>query len=531
MKSHLKLFALLSAIVLLGTISQSATITGTVKGVDGAPYQGAFVQAQNTKTKITVNVLSDTQGHYRVEQLPAGDYKVTIRAIGFTAAPKTGVSLTADQNTSFDFALQAGTVRWSDINFYEGMKLFPESHAKTLIKANCSTCHEFQSRMAAVHRDQDGWRDRIEFMRHDMKVHITDAEADEIAVYLTSLFGPDSVLPKSPTDMPEYSKMARKMGSDALNIVYVEYDMPGPSRMPFSATPDKNGMIWIPNFGPANKITRLDPKTGMMQDFSAPSTITADIHSSVPAADGSVWLTEQTTNRLGRWDPVTQKITEYQDQYLPDKDGNLTMGSKHTVRLDNKGRVWASGGPFVMFDPETQKYTRFDQFASSYDVKPDKNGDVWLTSPGHNSIAKVDGTTLKVTEWKMPTDKAFPRRLEIGANGIVWVGEFNAGKMAKFDTKTQTFTEIQLPGPDPSPYAMGIDADGNVWYNSHHQDTVGMINPKTDKVTEYPFPHAEFCGREFFLDAQGRMWYGTDPNNKVGYFYLTGKGTTMAASN
>jgi hypothetical protein len=29
--------------------------------------------------------------------------------------------------------------------------------------------------------------------------------------------------------------------------------------------------------------------------------------------------------------------------------------------------------------------------------------------------------------------------------------------------------------------------------------------------------------REFFRDAQGRMWYGTNPNNKVRYFYLTGK--------
>ena len=49
------------------------------------------------------------------------------------------------------------------------------------------------------------------------------------------------------------------------------------------------------------------------------------------------------------------------------------------------------------------------------------------------------------------------------------------------------------------------------------------IDPKTPKVIEYPFPHFENCAREFFRDTQGRMWYGTSPNNKVGYFYLTGK--------
>ena len=41
--------------------------------------------------------------------------------------------------------------------------------------------------------------------------------------------------------------------------------------MPFSAAPDKNGFMWIPNFGVANKITRLDPKTGAMTDYSVPN--------------------------------------------------------------------------------------------------------------------------------------------------------------------------------------------------------------------------------------------------------------------
>ncbi len=81
----------------------------------------------------------------------------------------------------------------------------------------------------------------------------------DIASYLTSLFGPDSVLPKSPADMPGYKDTVRPFSSDALNIVYVEYEMPGPSRMPFSAAPDKDGYLWIPNFGVANKITPARP--------------------------------------------------------------------------------------------------------------------------------------------------------------------------------------------------------------------------------------------------------------------------------
>jgi len=293
--------------------------------------------------------------------------------------------------------------------------------------------------------------------------------------------------------------------------------------MPFSATPDKNGYLWIPNAGVANKITRLDPKTGEMQDFSVPNVGTAGVHSTIPAADGSVWLAEQGSNKLGKWDPNTQKITEYQDAYLPGKEGIALGGEKHTLRLDPSGNVWASGVPLTKFDPETGKFTRFDEVATAYDVKPDKNGDVWFTSPRVNKIGKVDGKTMKVSQWTLPTSDAYPRRLEIGADGMIYSGEFNGGKMARFDPKSQTFKEFPLPGPDPSPYALGVDADGYIWYDSHHMDLIGRFDPKTGKVTEYPFPHPENCAREFFRDSQGHMWYGTAPNNKVGYFYLTGK--------
>jgi virginiamycin B lyase len=534
MALHRKIFPLLSWIVFLGSVCQAATVTGTVKGPDGAPFQGAFVEARNMKMKMTVIVLSDTQGRYRIEKLPAGEYRVQISATGYRADPRAGVNLAADQDSSFDFALQPGVVHWNETHFYQAEQLWPPARGKDLIVQSCESCHQFQSRMASVTRDADGWRDRVEYMRtamHYSLAGLTDQDADDIASYLTKLFGPDSVLPKSPVDMPGYKETLRPFSSDSLNIVYVEYDMPGPSRMPFSAAPDKNGYLWIPNFGAANKITRLDPKTGEMQDFSVPNIGTAGVHSVVPAPDGSVWLTEQGANKLGRWDPYTHEITEYQDAYVPGKEGIANGGSKHTVRIDINGNAWSSGYPLSKFDPKTGKFTHFDEVRNSYDVEPDKNGDVWFTSPGANKIGKVDGKTMKVTQWALPTPGGSPRRLVIASDGTIYAGEMLRGKLARFDPKTEAIKEFQLPGPDPTPYALGIDSEGYIWYDSHHQDNLGRFDPKTGKIVEYPFPHYETCGREYFRDPQGRMWYGTNPNNKVGYFYLATKsGGTQSAS-
>src|SRR5258708_12300945 len=166
----IKQIALGSVIAAVSGIAgaDAATIAGTVAGPDGKGFRGAFVQARNLKTKITVSVLSDNQGKYAIENLPAGDYRLQMRAIGFKGDPKSGITLTADQNASYDLVLQQSYVRWSDISMHQGKKLLPEARGKDLLFTHCMACHGFESRMAAVIRDEDGWRDRVNYMPEAM---------------------------------------------------------------------------------------------------------------------------------------------------------------------------------------------------------------------------------------------------------------------------------------------------------------------------------------------------------------------------
>ena len=171
-----RMLALMSAMIFLAAFAHGATITGTVKGPDGAPLKGVFVQAQNTKTKITVNVLSHQDGGYRVEDLPAGEYVQRIRAVGFQADPRAGVTLTASQSAALDWALKPGTVRWRDLSLYQGEKLIPNINGKEMVfgptsnfrDAPCQICHGFQTWMASVSRDAQGAKDRVDYMRSRM---------------------------------------------------------------------------------------------------------------------------------------------------------------------------------------------------------------------------------------------------------------------------------------------------------------------------------------------------------------------------
>jgi virginiamycin B lyase len=503
--------------------ASGGTISGTVKDPDGAPLKGTFVRARSAaKSKITISVLSDKQGHYRMENLGPGSYEVWATAVGYNNNPPAAVNVAAGQSASFDFALQRGMVRWSDLTVYQGEKLLPEGKGKEVLFGQCYICHGFQTRMAEMRWDEAGWVRAVNFMRqamHSRLAGLSDQDAASVASYLNTVFGADSKLPKSPAELPGYKETVRPVSDQATKITYVDYDLPGPNRMPFSGAPDKNGKIWIPDFGKANRIARLDPASGEVQEFVVPNQGTAGIHSAWPAPDGTVWLTEQASNKLGKWDPTTGKITEYQDAYQPGKEGLEAGGSKHTVRVDFKGYVWSSGSPLTRLDPKTGKFTRFPEVPSAYDVNLDKEGNVWFTVYRDSKIGKVDAKTGKLTLWDLPT-KGNPRRLVVDSQGIAWAGEFTAGKIARFDPKTETFKEYQLPGPSPTPYAMGIDRDDNIWYSSHDMDVVGRLDPKTGEVTEYPIPYSENYMKEFFLDSQGRMWWGSPPNNKVGYFTL-----------
>src|SRR5579863_1377724 len=125
--------SLLVAFPLLVSVAQAASVTGSVKSPDGTPFRGAFVQARNTGTRVLVSVLTDKEGRYSIENLPAGKYQVQVKAVGYRSDPRSDVSLAADQSASYDFALQKGMVRWSDLSQYQGEVLFPDTKGKDLL--------------------------------------------------------------------------------------------------------------------------------------------------------------------------------------------------------------------------------------------------------------------------------------------------------------------------------------------------------------------------------------------------------------
>src|SRR5438874_11689780 len=174
-----------------------ASIAGNVQGPDGKPLMGIFVVAENSQNEMTVTVLSDAQGRYHINNLPAATYSVQISAVGYKSDPHDHLQLTADQKVSCDFALQSAPVRWTDLTTYQITQLLPKTAKHDLSKryqepyfTTCMTsCHSLQHRVAPLNLDQKGFKNLIQYMSNTIMGgegggRMTDERADDFAELL-----------------------------------------------------------------------------------------------------------------------------------------------------------------------------------------------------------------------------------------------------------------------------------------------------------------------------------------------------------
>jgi hypothetical protein len=103
------LFILLAVSLSFGQVTTTNMI-GTVTDSTGATVPGAQVTITNTGTGYTRTTKTNTQGEYRLEFLPLGNYNAEITGNGFKKVVRTGIVLLADQPARVDAQLQLGQV-------------------------------------------------------------------------------------------------------------------------------------------------------------------------------------------------------------------------------------------------------------------------------------------------------------------------------------------------------------------------------------------------------------------------------------
>jgi virginiamycin B lyase len=189
---------------------------------------------------------------------------------------------------------------------------------------------------------------------------------------------------------------------------------------------DPNGkMVWSTA---GTRVVGLNLETKQFTAYDIPSWVATKkdpgAYGLDVAGDGRVWFVERSANKVGRLDPATGKIDEFSTPGLDvprrmgaDWDGNLWVGFHETgklVKIDQKT------GAMTSYDPPTPNNGAYIPVADPVHKV------IWLTEQTADKIARFDPKTETWTEFSLPITESDARRIEIdptNPNRIWWSGD------------------------------------------------------------------------------------------------------------
>jgi virginiamycin B lyase len=168
--------------------------------------------------------------------------------------------------------------------------------------------------------------------------------------------------------------------------------------------------------------------TDYVQEFSIPTPCTNPL-AVVTDYDGNVWFTQTNTGKLAKFDPVTEKFTEY----------------------DNP--LWPSGERSMMW---------------GIDYAPDSS--VWFTDERFDSIWKFSTIDEKYERIAYPSEgNSLPQKLQIVGSQII-INDFTGNKLTLLDANPSSgeINYLSIPSPvDNSVTAdFAVDANDNIWFTN-----------------------------------------------------------------
>jgi len=513
----------------------NSSIEGVVQDAAGKPVTGAFVKLKNNERHLEFMVISQSQGHYTVSNLPAGKYVIQGVGGGFQSSVSAPVEVAEGKTAKQDLSLtarqgpalpRAWPMKTPEALMVTVSKELPEGDGKKLIAARCTTCHDIE-RFVGFHMPREDWAFTIRRMRARIRTaKIRDLTEDEskLAIdYLSTNFAPIRQ-----TDLNDRLPRALLEGK-ALHYRAVQYDIYDTNlgSEPHDVAVDPHGNGWVSQR--SGKLGKLDPKTLEYSEVSLPPGVAAPdgqlLGNLQIDAKGQLWVPDGSNYRWLDFDTNTGKFTSYD---WP-KDVRADAGG-NSMLIHPNGSIWETSGNQVrMLNTATKEFKFFDPPSYSATQKPTGaygitvagDGSVWWAEDTADRMVRVDPATGKTEEFSIPYDGyAYPRRMSHDARGDIWVGLWNAGLLMKVDYETKQMTFFAPPTETSGTYSVTVDRKNNlVWVSEQQADKIARFNPKTGEWVEFPLPDSESDPRRLEIDPNNpnRVWWSGNLSGRMGF--------------
>jgi streptogramin lyase len=286
-------------------------------------------------------------------------------------------------------------------------------------------------------------------------------------------------------------------------------------------------MVWYQDFA-EGIVGRLNPATGEVKEWKD-STPTPGVPSGFQDlewdAQGNMWLGRHDWNAITKFDPKTEKFSEFP---LP------ADVKSDFVSMIGDGKIWTkdtADDSVFRVDPATGKATKFDEFPADltikdekgihhhiYGITADRAGNLYEADIVGGDLFRLDGETGKVAMYQIPTKEAGPRRMHFDEQGRLWIGEYYGKTIGMFDTRTEKFQEWKVPIPWYGSYDVALDQNGYVWTGTMTSEIILRLNPKTGEFRQYMLPRLGVNVRRVEVGTSGAnsvFWVGENHQAKI----------------
>ena len=498
--------------------------SGVVRIKSGDSPEGVGVQLV-APNRVRTTVYTDAAGKFEFPKMQAGSYTLRIATpVPFKPYRRDSVSIEGAtkledivlERVADSDNLPASPALESQLSGAEILWNVPgTAEEKATLQKNCSGCHSWQQ-IFRSHYDEHGWSLIVDRMMHftgtaiavrNRPMSAPDPEAALLINWLSRIRGPNA------QDAP-LRTFPRPRGQGT-RVVVTEYELPRQLLMLHDAALDGQGNVWYTSHK-TRYVGKLDPKTGIVTDYTIPMTPGAmpGTHHQVVDKNGIVWISENWAHQLNRLDPKTGEVK----QVRIESKTPINAPSFGNFTLDADGFVWdGRANRIVKMDPNTGEVLKQWplQANSTYDNTISYDGKYWGGSgPANwgNTVEMLEIETGKILNLNSGAHMMTAKRGGFDPFGNTWWGGAD-GALIELNAKEGRIDE-HWPPIAPHPYTDFYEAmpdkNGEVWAGVLHGRQMLRYNPKTDHWAAYHLPEPYAYNRRTVIDTSTKpatVWY------------------------
>ena len=183
--------------------------------------------------------------------------------------------------------------------------------------------------------------------------------------------------------------------------------------------------------------------TDFVTEFKIPTACTQPL-AITTEPNGTVWFAQTNTGNIAKFDPLTEKFTEYTNPRW--------VAAESQLKQKLRSMMWGM------------------------DYSPD--GAIWYTDEATDSIWRfsIADETYNTINFPISEDiSSLPQKLVIDGSNVI-VNDFTGGKLTIFSYSQDSLSYASIPSAlDGFTSDFAIDSENNIWYTNWNSDGTGIL--------------------------------------------------------